>query len=171
MEEDADQVLRYMASNGLVANAKKTSFLLLNCNQVDYDIKVKIGSKLVPREASATLLGIKFQDDLQWKTQVYGKGGILSSLNCRLYIIRRMMSHLTMDSVCKQVDGLFTSKIRYGLQLIGKVRTKAEDPECAIFKDIQLVQNRLLRLLNRSQIKDKISNKAMLKKFSQSNEC
>ena len=96
---------------------------------------------------------------------MYGKGG-LSSLNSRLYIVRRMMSHLAMNSVCKLVDGLFTSKIRYGLQLIGKVRMNSEDPECSILKDIQLVQNRLLRLLNRSQIKDKISNKSMLKKFN-----
>ena len=30
LEEDADAVLRFMASNGLVANQKKTVFMLLN---------------------------------------------------------------------------------------------------------------------------------------------
>ena len=35
VEEDAKNVLKYMASNGLVANAKKTSFLLLNVKQCD----------------------------------------------------------------------------------------------------------------------------------------
>ena len=112
MEEDANLVLKYMASNGLVANAKKTSFLLLNCKQMDCVKEIRIGSELVPRESTATLLGIKFQDDLQWKTYVFGKGGLLSALNSRLYIIRRMMSHLSVESVCKLLDGLFTSKIR-----------------------------------------------------------
>ena len=32
LEEDANKVFSYMASNGLIANAKKTSFLLLNAS-------------------------------------------------------------------------------------------------------------------------------------------
>ena len=36
---------------------------------------------------------------------------------------------------------------------------------CAIFKAIQLVQNKMLRILNRSQIKDKVSIESMLGKF------
>ena len=62
--------------------------------------------------------------------------------------------------------GLFTSKLRYGVQLLGKVRTSNEDPECQIFKDIQLVQNNLLRTLNGSKIKDMVSIQQMLEKFN-----
>ena len=96
---------------------------------------------------------------------VLGKGGLISSLNSRLYIIRRLKSHLPLKSVLKLVDGLFTSKIRYCLQLLGKVRTKAEDPECADFKAIQLVQNKLLRSLNGTSIKDRVSTASLLVKF------
>ena len=39
------------------------------------------------------------------------------------------------------------------------------DAECATFKAIQLVQNKLLRLLNGTKIKDKISTKSLLLKF------
>ena len=165
MEIDADNVLRYMASNGLVANPSKTSFLLLNSKCSDYELRLRIGKDHVKRENSAVLLGIKFQDDLAWKTQIHGKGGVISSLNSRLYIVRRLMSHLSLKSVLKVVDGLFISKIRYGLQLIGKVRLNGEDPECADFKAIQLVQNKLLRALNHTKIKDKVSTKSMLEKF------
>jgi retron-type reverse transcriptase len=79
MEEDAKQVLQFMASNGLVANAKKTSFLLLNCKDTDSDVKIKIGSEMVTRESTAKLLGIEFQDNQKWNVQVHGKGGLLSS--------------------------------------------------------------------------------------------
>ena len=143
LEEDANKVLSYMASNRLVANANKTSFLLLNAAGNKDVVNVKIGSEVVPRDESAVLLGIRFQDDHQWKAQIFDKRGLISSLNSRLYIIRRLKSHLSMRSVQKLVDGLFTSKIRYGLQLLGQVRTKAEDPECADFKAIQLIQNKL----------------------------
>ena len=111
MEKDADQVLRYMASNGLVANAKKTAFLLLNAKKTDENAAIRIGSELVQRSSAATLLGIQFQEDLKWSTQIYGKGGVLSALNSRLYIIKRLKSHLSMRSVVKLVDWIFTSKI------------------------------------------------------------
>jgi hypothetical protein len=90
MEIDAESVLRYMVSNGLVANANKTSFLLLNAQSSEYKNScLKVGSDVIQRESSAKLLGILFQDDLQWKEQIYGKGGVLSALNSRLHIIRR----------------------------------------------------------------------------------
>jgi exonuclease III len=165
LEEDASKVLSYMASNGLVANAKKTAFLLLNAARNKDVVNVKIGTEVVRREESAVLLGIRFQDDLQWKAQIFGKGGIISSLNSRLYIIRRLKSHLSMRAVLKLVDGLFTSKIRYGLQLLGRVRTRAEDPECADLNAIQLIQNKLLRSLNGTLLKDRVTTSSLLVKF------
>ena len=106
-----------------MANAKKTAFLIINGKQVDPSISVRISGDNVKRESSACLLGIKFQDNLQWQSQINGKGGLISALNSRLYIIRRLQSHLSKKSVFKVVDGIFTSKLRYGLQLFGKVRT------------------------------------------------
>jgi hypothetical protein len=119
METDSMSVLKYMASNGLVANPKKTSMLILNCKPADMPQSVKIRHDMVNREMSATLLGIKFQDNLQWAKQIHGKGGLIATLNSRLYIIRRMISHVSKKSVLKLVDGMFMYKIRYGLQLYG----------------------------------------------------
>ena len=55
---------------------------------------------------------------------------------------------MAIKSIIKLVDGLFTSKLRYGIQLLGKVRMSVEDPVGADFKAIQMVQNKLLRTLN-----------------------
>ena len=63
------------------------------------------------------------------------------------------------------VDGIFISKVRYGLQLLGRVRVAKEDPECGDLKAIQLVLNKLLRLLNGTKVKDLVSTKSMLDKF------
>ena len=72
---------------------------------------------------------------------------------------------MSFKSVLKLVDGLFKSKLRYGIQLLGKVRTSSEDLEGAGFKALQLVQNNLLRTLNGSKIKDMVSIMSMLSKF------
>ena len=134
MEVDAKEVLKFMASNGLVANANKTSLLILNCKPTTPTLSVTIGTDMVTRESNATLLGIRFQDNQQWSSYIHGKGGLLSALNSRIYIIRRMRSHLSNSSILKLVDGIFTSKIRYGLQLYGKVRMTEEDQQGKDFK-------------------------------------
>ena len=128
-------------------------------------MKLRIGEDWVERETSAKLLGVTFDDSQQWKSHIHGKGGLLSSLNSRLYIVRRMKNHLSKKAILKIVDGLFTSRVRYGLQLFGNVRTKSAETECADLKAIQLVQNKLLRHLNGTKISDKISTDSLLKKF------
>ena len=70
MEEDALQVLKFMASNGLVANAKKTAMLFLNYkNSTDGEtIELNIGNELVKQQRCAKLLGngITFNEKQKW---------------------------------------------------------------------------------------------------------
>ena len=77
-----------------------------------------------------------------------------------------MRNHLSLKSILKLVDGLFTSRVRYGLQLYGLVRTASTDPVNEDLKAIQLVQNKLLRWLNGSKISDKVSTLSLLEKFN-----
>ena len=58
------------------------------------------------------------------------------------------------------------SKIRYGLQLYGKVRTDEECQNCDDFKVIHKKQNDLLRFLAGCKISDKVSIKSLLDKFN-----
>ena len=47
----------------------------------------------VTESTSSKLLGMIIDNDLKWKGHIYGKGGVLSSLNQRLFIIRRLSIH------------------------------------------------------------------------------
>ena len=59
LEEDAMNMLKFMASNGLFANPNKTSVVLLNAeNNSKIPIQVKIGKEIVTQERTAKLLGI-----------------------------------------------------------------------------------------------------------------
>ena len=42
-------------------------------------------------------------------------------------------------------DSLYTSKIRYGIQLMGKVRTSVVDPINSLLKKVQVAQNKFAR--------------------------
>ena len=54
------------------------------------------------------------------------------------------------------------SKLKYGQQLLGKVRWKASDPSNQDLEAIQKCQNKLARILNSAGFSDKISTKTLL---------
>ena len=54
LEIDADRILRFMASNDLVANPSKTTFMVLNHKSHEL-IKVKVGECEITQEKSAKL--------------------------------------------------------------------------------------------------------------------
>ena len=57
-------------------------------------IEVKIGSETIEPQSNARLLGMQFQNDLNWSKLIHGKGGVISSLNQRLFIIKRLHNSL-----------------------------------------------------------------------------
>ena len=63
----------------------------------------------------------------------------------------------------KVADSLFTSKIGYGLQLIGNISGADQDPTLQDIEAIQLIQNKLVRFLNGTKISDKINTRTLLK--------
>ena len=68
--------------------------------------------------------------------------------NSRLFTIKRMSRVVSKDRVKKNFDRLYTSKLRYGLQLLGNVRLKNEDPKDGILKSLQITQNKAAKFLN-----------------------
>ena len=62
------------------------------------------------------------------------------------------------------LNGLFNSKIIYGLQLLGKVRLSDQDPQNAELESIQLMQNKLVRFLKGKTIADRICTESLLSK-------
>ena len=77
-----------------------------------------------------------------------------------------MKSQLLQPGLRKIAESLFNSKIRYGLQLCGKIRWLDSDSTPKLLKDLQLSQNKMLRLLNGSRISDQISTASLLIKFN-----
>ena len=77
-----------------------------------------------------------------------------------------MKSQLLTPGLRKIAESLFNSKIRYGLQLCIKIRWHDSDTTPKLLKDLQLSQNKMLRLLNGSRISDRISTASLLTKFN-----
>ena len=155
-----------MASNGLVANPKKTVFMILNNKKeinIEHPISINVGKDIVPQSKSTKLLGMQIEENQGWKQHYSGKGGLIASLNKRLFAIRRVSNHIPKDKLLQLAHALWISKLRYGLQLCSNVRTNESEPKNSNMKAAQIAQNKLLRLLNNTSMKDRVSTEDLLK--------
>ena len=109
-----------------------------------------------------TTQNMTFQDNLGWSQHIRGKSGTILALNQRLFVIRRLKGSLSQMALCKVADSIFNSKIRYGLQLMGNVRTRFEDPQQQDLLSIQKIQNKLLQTLNNVKLIDRINTHTLL---------
>ena len=107
---------------------------------------------------------MKLQDNLEWKDHFTEKNGLISSLNKRLYAISRIKNHIPIDKLPRLAHALWTSKLRYGLQLCGNVRLKEEDSHNTFMQSTQVAQNKMLRLLNNSTLADRTHTADLLNK-------
>ena len=153
-----------MASNGLVANESKTEFLMLNEKRKNEEplTEILVGNSLVKKTASTKLLGVIIDENQDWQQQLKT---VVTSLNHRLFVIRRIQNQLPKDKLLCVVHSLWMSRLRYGLQLYTKSVLTEEENRSPILKALQLTQNRMLRCINKSKISDKISIRTMLEKF------
>ena len=166
MEEDALRVMKFMASNGLCANPKKTALLFLN-HKFNHEEKIllKVGKENVEQVQNAKLLGMIFDSNQKWTEHIYGTGGLIPSLNQKLFFIRRLKNSVGQAALLKISHGLFISKLRYGLQMLGSVRWSDTDPLNNELESLQKCLNKVLRTLNGTKISDQVSTKSLLSKF------
>jgi hypothetical protein len=70
----------------MVANESKTVFMMINGKKSREQQwrKIMICNSEVTESTSFKLLGMIIENDIKWKGHIYGKGGVLSSLNQRL---------------------------------------------------------------------------------------
>ena len=110
MEEDAANIMRFMASNGLIANASKTSLVILNQKKKDKEINnpiaVTIGNGKAIQVRQSKLLGVTFNEKQNWNSQIQGPGGVVSSLNQRLFVIKRLKNHVG-GQLTEKISGWF----------------------------------------------------------------
>ena len=158
MEEDSDNILSFMASNSLVANATKTTVIFLNVKQA-IDIPVRVGKSIVKSEATATLLGMNMNNKLNWKNHT---SKLISSLNKKLFLLKRLKRTVDEKSLIKIAHAIFNSKLRYGIQLIGRIRMNNEDTLNNELNDLQKTQNKMLRLITNTRLKDRKRTEELL---------
>ena len=122
-----------------------------------------IGNAEVIQEHNTKLLGVILDDDQKWSSHI---NKLISSLNSRLFLVKRLSNHISKNRLKKIADSLYTSKIRYGIELLGNVRMNSNDSTQKLLGSIQVAQNKLARFLNGNTLLDKVNTKEIFKQLN-----
>ena len=152
LQEDAENVLDFMASNGLVANPNKTVYMILGDRSAHgnkhRDETIRVGTETIQVSKKTKLLGVDIDENQKWSTHIHN---VVGALDRRLFQIRRMSNQISEKGLRKITDSLWTSKLRYGLQLCATVRTNENQPKNTEVTKLQKAQNRMLRVLTKTK--------------------
>ena len=119
---------------------------------------------MVVQEQSTKLLGMTINENMTWKEHFYGKNGLISALNKRLFTIRRVSNHIPRYKLLQLAHALWMSKLRYGLQLCKNVRNLESEQKNTNMKSLQIAQNKLMRLLVKAPFLDRTTTSVQLNK-------
>ena len=125
------------------------------------EANVKIGEKTIMQSRTSKLLGMDMDSDQKWKTHF---NGLVTALDRRLFQIRRVAGHISGKGLKKVADSIWTSKLRYGLQLCTEVRTDESQKKNTDMIRVQKAQNRLMRVLTKTRRMDRTKIGELLEK-------
>ena len=132
----------YMSVNRLSANDGKTHILVVQSGKkCEEKMSFQIGKAKIKEKNSEKLLGIEISNDLKWQHHLSKLEG---QLNQRLYTLRRMEQVVPRSLLKNVADGIFMSKMRYGLAIFWPVRYHTDDPNPTAIQGIKVVFNRML---------------------------
>ena len=112
LEKSAREILLFMQASCLAANPTKTNFVYFGGKVQD---PIRVGDSLVEEKKEETLLGITFNKRLNWSGHITK---LKPELLKRTAVLRRLRAKLPKKTVCEMIDPIFTSKLRYALELV-----------------------------------------------------
>ena len=160
LEEESKNILKFMASNLLIANEAKTELLLLRKKGCKTDkARVLVGGAPIEEKKSIKLLGVYIDNRLNWEDHVEK---VQKKINQRAFFLRRLRGVLEHDQLISVTNGLIYSVVRYGLAVYGRARLEETDPKKANLAALQRSLNGIMRIITQTPQPDKLSTEELL---------
>lgn len=137
--------------NRLSINLSKTIYMILGTWQLkraripenDNFVLKSIGGTEIERMESSKLLGLLIDEDITWKTHLYGnesEEGLIVKLKRKLNYIQRLKHYTSEETLKIFANGIFISTIQYAIQIWGSAST-------ILINKIQRIQNSCARII------------------------
>ena len=155
LEQEANHMLEYMASNYLVANPAKTEYMVVNRVARDTSLDhITVEGYTVKAKKSVKVLGLQMTETLAWEGHFKE---LIKVIKQRLSIFYRTGARLPKACLGPIIHGIVVSKIRYGIVLYGGVRICDGDPVNKRNQQLQTIINNLARFVSGKRLKDRVS--------------
>ena len=161
LEKEGENILKFFASNRLVANASKTALIVFRTKNQGELFSIELQGEIITEADEEKLLGVHVQGDLKWTKHI---DKVTSDLNYGLSVLQRLRHHLGKKELTIVADGLVMAKVRYCLPAFAAeaIRLQTSDPQSTQLQRIQVCQNNMLRTLTGSHRRDRVRVADML---------
>ena len=161
-KKEAQAVVDHFSANNLVNNANKAALLYNNKGTAETICMQIAGEQLTSKE-SEKLLGIQVSSDMKWKCHI---DHVCSKMNQRLGILRRLKNKVPHEKLIIVAGAIFTSVARYGIAVYLKPKLHSDPYERKDLKRLQVIQNKMFRLLAGKTLLDKARVETLGRQFN-----
>ena len=159
MEEDAKNMLSYMAINKLAANEQKTQVMIMGKKVKSRE--VTIGESKIQTQSCVEILGVNMNQDLSWKNHL---DVIKSSLDQRIGLLRRLSFNMPRSVLRMLADALCFSKVRYCIAAFGQPKVNPMESKISAMEEIQVKLNTVMRIITGQRREDRVPITKLLEK-------
>ena len=176
VQEEANTVTSWFSKNDMICSSDKTKLLIIGTaanrhsklESENLALKVNICGEEKKETTSEKLLGVIVNNTATFKHHLYGdeeNQGLLKQLSSRVGILRKLKKYLPPARLKLIMDGVFNSKMSYGITVWGRVwqipgsldenlnnRTSPSITKEDVRK-LQVLQNKCLRIITNSDYK------------------
>ena len=163
---EANSVISFFNSNGLVNNADKAA-VLYNSKGKSEDITIEnVGGENLASTYSEKLLGLHINADFQWTTHV---DNLSIELKKRTGILRRIRNRVPKEKINMIAEAIFNSLLRYGVAVFLKPVYDEEDLKARKLpkntNTLQTLQNSMIRVIYGLKIQNRVNMKNVREKI------
>ena len=163
---EANSVINFFNSNGLVNNADKAA-VLYNSKGKSEDITIEnVGGENLASTYSEKLLGLHINADFQWTTHV---DNLSIELKKRTGILRRIRNRVPKEKINMIAEAIFNSLLRYGVAVFLKPVYDEEDLKARKLpkntNTLQTLQNSMIRVIYGLKIQNRVNMKNVREKI------
>lgn len=139
MNGELTKVNQYLCHSRLALNIEKTKFMIVSNTRANYHIDIKIGNSSIEQVKEFKYLGVILDNSLSFEKHV---DTLCKKLNQKFYVLKRIDSKLNCYSKITYYNSVVLPNIDYCSSILLTLNESQ-------IKQIQLIQNRFMRLILR----------------------
>ena len=138
INEDLNSLSQWLNNNLLTLNYEKTKFMIFANKKQSTKVDITIENKKVLQETSFNYLGVTLSSDLTWHNHI---NNIITKINQRLGVLRRVKEFLGLDTRCVLYTSLVLPLFDYGDTIWG------DKNNSILMNSLQVLENKAAKII------------------------